>query len=154
MASPPPIHNYFQSSPPNGDLNYGGIGVGSINVDNIFASLTEDNGGTDGAGINSNGGGSDGGIFRNFAAVSGGGQAPQKAAVPLTIPVRKYSDNTNNFSGSRVIEANSAVNPNVMSGGTAKDDSTLGAGSEGLSKSVGNATFLRASSSGRNMSMT
>ncbi|KAL9189371.1 hypothetical protein ACHAXT_009046 [Thalassiosira profunda] len=156
MASPPPIHNYFQSSPPNGDLNYGGLGGGSINVDNIFASLTEDNGVNDGAGINSNGGGSDGGIFRNFAAVSGGGQAPQQAAVPLTIPVRKYSDNTNNFSGSRVIEANNAMNPKVvMAGGTAKDDSTLGGtGGEGLSKSVGNAAFLRAASSGRNMSMT
>jgi len=119
---PPPIANFFHhNNNNNNDGGDHGKNNGGINVDNIFASMTEDDEECPPDGNNANNGnivvGST--IFRNFASMSNENGptlarrddhhdhlrqraiASPFSSVAPGIPIRKYSDYTNYYSSSR-----------------------------------------------------
>lgn len=167
-SHPPPINNYFQSHA-NSSVGVvsnhpGSSAGGGINVDNIFASMAEDVGGS---GSNNNGGTNS--IFHNFA----GAAPPLPANAIGNIPFRKYSDSNAGYgqgaaaaAGNVIPAATSAyggqgpgaypaINSGSSNAGYMNHQSSMTrSGSSGnvlLSKSMGTASFMRPGI-GRNMS--
>ena len=122
LHPPPPIANFFHHNDDDDGGDHRGKNNGGINVDNIFASMTEDDEecapGVNNANNCSNIVGST--IFHNFASMSNENGSTltrhdddqynhlrQRAiaspfpSVAPGIPIRKYSDYTNYYSSSR-----------------------------------------------------
>jgi len=118
---PPLINNYFQSQPNTANsTNNMGIKVDNsnrgINVDNIFASITDeiattttDNHNNNVANVNSNN------IFQNFATHNSNTNSSimqyQPAATNSNIPFRKYSDSNANYNKGNMIPASNCIPP-------------------------------------------
>lgn len=159
VPSPPLINNHFTGAP---SPEARGISNGNeINVDNIFASMIEDDSGAAAhhSSANSNN------IFHNFAtmndrAAANSSSGPVNYDMPAApspatsvIPLRKYSDSTNYRSKNGMIGAADSASHYVAAPASptaaAAGAAALGnhfisrSGSGGLSKSVGRASFMR-----------
>jgi hypothetical protein len=146
-----PVDAYFQP-PGDGGSNINTNRNGDINVDNIFASMSEEENIFNQAPtiyntMNSNS------IFHNFSNMNRDNNTleQQRMTLPSTImdqiPIRKYSDCTNNFSGGKapITRARNAVPPIAPNSDTRSDMqrlSRLRSDSEVLSKSVGTTSFF------------
>jgi len=142
---PPLINNYFQSQPNTANsTNNMGIKVDNsnrgINVDNIFASITDEvatsatdniNNNMHVANVNSNN------IFQNFATHNSNTNSsimhqPITATNNSNIPFRKYSDSNANYNkgniipaSNNMIPASNCIAPNYASGRSSVKDTIL-----------------------------
>ena len=160
LHPPPPIANFFHHNDDDDDDggDHRGKNSGGINVDNIFASMTEDDEGCAPGGSNANNCSNIVGnatIFHNFASMSNENGSTlltrhdddrynhprQRAAIASPfpsvapgIPIRKYSDYTNYYSSSRdvsVIPATSTTTTRVNNYYVGSNNAKHGDGDDG-----------------------